>query len=88
MNFKSKPSKRTFTKISIDKFINLHKKNNPDTDTAALKKSLTHFRKLKLQGQKCDCGNPIWIIGSAFAGMACFTCITGETDCSNDYEIK
>ena len=27
-------------------------------------------------GVKCACGNPIWVIGSALAGNACFTCIT------------
>ncbi len=27
---------------------------------------------------KCNCGNPIWVIGSAITGNACFSCITGE----------
>jgi len=27
------------------------------------------------------------VIGSAFVGNACFTCITGEADPSDDYEI-
>lgn len=88
MSFRSKPSKRTFTKISINKYVILHKKSNPGTDVAVLKKSLAHFRKLKSEGQTCDCGNPIWIIGSAIAGMACFTCITGESAPCDDYEIK
>jgi hypothetical protein len=30
---------------------------------------------------------PIWAIGSAVVGNACFTCITGEADPSSDYEI-
>ena len=88
MNFKADTPARNFTPISVDEFVGLHKKNNPNTDTDNLKENLHHFRKLKLEGQKCDCGNPIWIIGSAIAGLGCFTCITGETDSSDDYEIK
>jgi hypothetical protein len=38
-------------------------------------------------GARCHCGEPIWVIGSAEAGHACFTCITGEADPSEDYEI-
>jgi len=40
------------------------------------------------QGARCDCGNPIWVIGSAFSGFdGCFTCITGEACPEDDYEI-
>ncbi len=39
-------------------------------------------------GERCHCGEPIWIIGSAEAGHACFTCITGESTPDNDYEIR
>jgi hypothetical protein len=88
MNFKADYLTKNFKPISIDKFTDLYQKNNPDTDKDDLRKSLNHFKTLKLQGQKCGCGNPIWIIGSAISGMGCFTCITGETDNSNDYEIK
>lgn len=38
-------------------------------------------------GARCDCGEPIWVIGSAETGHMCFTCITGEADPSEDYEI-
>lgn len=88
MNFKLDTSKRKFKPISVDKFVDLYQKNNPDADTNELRKNLSHFKTLKLQGQKCGCGNPIWIIGSAISGQGCFNCITGETDNSNDYEIK
>ena len=37
--------------------------------------------------EHCECGEPIWVIGSAVAGHACFTCITGEATPSGDYEI-
>jgi hypothetical protein len=36
---------------------------------------------------KLRCGEPIWVIGSAEAGNACFTSITGDTEPSEDYEI-
>lgn len=77
-----------FIPISINKFVAKQRKMNSDTDVEELKKNLNHFRALKLKGEKCDCGNPIWIIGSAIAGKICFTCLTGETDTSEDYEIK
>jgi hypothetical protein len=38
-------------------------------------------------GARCECGGPIWVIGSAEVGLSCFTCITGEADPSDDYEI-
>ena len=34
--------------------------------------------------QKCQCGRAVWRI--ACAGM-CFTCTTGESDASDDYEL-
>ncbi|MEX1136838.1 MAG: hypothetical protein WEB89_08040 [Balneolales bacterium] len=88
MNFKVDTPARNFRTISVDNFVEMYKNNNPETDTENLKKSLKHFRALKLEGQKCDCGNPIWAIGSAFSGQGCFTCITGDKDNSNDYEIE
>lgn len=51
--------------------------------TARLRNALEAY----LAGTRCDCGEPIWVIGSAEAGLMCFTCITGSTDCSEDYEI-
>jgi len=85
MNIKGK--KAPFTPITIDKFLVKHLKANPEWDAASLKKDLSYFKKLKTDGALCDCGNSIWIIGSAFSGKGCFTCITGEADISDDYEI-
>jgi hypothetical protein len=80
--------KNAFLKISLDKFVAKTIKSNPNMDAIELKKSLELFKKLKRQGELCDCGNPLWIIGSAISGKGCFKCITGETDSSNDYEIE
>lgn len=77
-----------FTPISIEKYVELHLKSNKDTTreeiTKGLNAALTDYEK----GVTCsNCGNPIWVIGSAMVGNACFTCITGEAEPDNDYEI-
>lgn len=77
-----------FQKISIDEFVAKTIKSNPGLNENELKKGLLEFKKRKMQGELCDCGNHIWIIGSAIVGKACFTCITGESDCSEDFEIE
>lgn len=51
--------------------------------TDNLIKALKDFRN----GIKCECGNDLWVIGSAFIGNSCFTCITGDSFRSDDYEI-
>lgn len=72
----------------MNAYIKKHKKHNPDSDVKELRRKLTHFKKRKSQGERCMCGNPIWIIGSAFLGKGCFTCLTGESYTDSDYEIK
>jgi hypothetical protein len=35
------------------------------------------------------CGEPIWATGTAIVGWnGCFTCISGENDDSEDFEIE
>ena len=77
-----------FVPISFDAYVDLHMRSNPKDMTraeviSALRSALTAHKN----GATCDCGNPIWVIGSAFAGNACFTCITGEAYSDGDYEI-
>lgn len=36
---------------------------------------------------KCSYGDDIWVIGSAFVGNNCFTCITGESFTTGDFEL-
>jgi hypothetical protein len=52
-----------------------------------LEKSLRRAINDRKKSVKCYCGNDIWIIGSAIAGNGCFTCITGESFPTDDYEI-
>ncbi|NIR46999.1 hypothetical protein GWO43_00760 [candidate division KSB1 bacterium] len=79
--------KTGFTPIRLEACVERHLEINPDADkkdfTRHLKNALSAYRK----GVRCQCGNPIWVIGSALAGNMCFTCITGEATPDDDYEI-
>lgn len=77
-----------FKKISVDSFIEKYKSSNPQEDVKKLRTDILHFKQLKTEGAKCECGNSIWVIGSAISGKGCFTCITGESDSTNDFEIE
>lgn len=77
-----------FKKISIEKYIKLHLKNNPSENKADLEKRLKDALEDYKNGVKCYCGNDIWVIGSASVGNSCFTCITGESMPIDDYEIE
>jgi hypothetical protein len=77
-----------FVPIELRDYVRLHLKSNPGSAaekvTAQLQSALDAYKA----GRRCDCGEPIWVIGSAETGDACFTCITGESDPSEDYEIR
>ena len=75
--------------ISMDEYIKMHIQNNPEVDAAQFRAALEAAVKAKSEGCVCDnCDNPIWAIGTAGVGWnACFSCITGEADSSEDYEI-
>lgn len=75
--------------ISIEQFIRKTVKMNPGTDKEELKSSFLDAAERKKGGAVCiNCGQPIWAIGSALTGSnMCFSCITGEADDSEDYEL-
>lgn len=77
-----------FKLISKDEYVELFLKSNPsdcrDDVVARLDDALAAHR----DGRRCSCGEPLWIVGSAEAGCGCFTCITGESTPSDDYEIE
>ncbi len=79
--------KTGFAPIKLKEYVNKHLKNNPGTSRKEIENGLKLALKDYKSGVKCDCGNPIWVIGSAVAGNACFTCITGEAVPDSDYEI-
>ena len=64
-------------------------KRNKDINKGELMSALNEALKRKNKGASCViCGHPIWAAGSAIVGTdMCFTCITGEADDSDDYEI-
>lgn len=74
--------------ISIDKFIKDYIKINSGENELQVRKRLQDSVKRKKEGAVCTiCGQPIWAIGSSIAFEGCFSCITGEADDSEDYEI-
>jgi hypothetical protein len=79
--------KTGFTPISIDAYVKLQsrsgREDKPEELRAGLQRALRDYKA----GVTCQCGNPMWVIGSAIAGNACFTCITGEVSPDSDYEI-
>lgn len=77
-----------FSPISLDRYVELHLRANPGTDRAELVAQLEYAIDAYRRGVRCECGAPIWIVGSAHGGLACFTCITLEPTPDNDYEIE
>ena len=77
-----------FIPISIDNFLKKHLENNPSENEKSLKEQLEKRLADHNNGIKCHCGNDIWVVGSAFAGNSCFSCITGESFPTDDYEIE
>jgi hypothetical protein len=76
-----------FVPIGIDEYVEKNLADNPGADRADLVERLEFALAAARAGQRCDCGNPIWVIGSAEVGLSCFTCITGEAVPDADYEI-
>lgn len=76
-----------FVPISIDRYVRKHMENNPAENEKDLTKRIVRALEDYRKGIKCKCGNDIWVIGSAAVGNSCFTCITGESMPSEDYEI-
>ena len=78
-----------FAPISIDDFIKAHRQNNPSEDMKEYRAALGQAVQAKKPGAVCSqCGSPIWAVGTATVGWnGCFTCITGESDGSEDCEI-
>ena len=76
-----------FVPIEIEEYIKLHIDANPDENPDDLRLRLREALAAWKAGETCGCGNPIWVIGSAIAEYACFTCITMESVPDEDYEI-
>jgi hypothetical protein len=79
--------KTGFTPIRLEDYVELRLRANPDTKRAEVIARLEDAIDAYQKDVRCQCGARIWIIGSAEAGLACFTCITGEAVPDSDYEI-
>ena len=76
-----------FVPIEVEDYVRLHMEHNPDEDPGGLRARLREALAAWKAGDSCDCGSPIWVVGSATAGHACFTCITMQAVPDDDYEI-
>ena len=78
-----------FTPIpKVDLAKKLHKEN-PQIAVVEWIKKLSDAEDLKNRLAKCQCGAPIWIVGTALLGSPmCFTCITGNVDSTDDFELE
>ena len=76
-----------FKPVSLESYVELYLNANPDVSREEIEDGLISALNDHKRGEQCDCGNPIWVIGSAVAGNACFTCITGESIPDDDYEL-
>ena len=75
--------------ISLEKFAERFVRENKGENKEQVIKNLKSASNRKENGATCVvCGQPIWAIGSAITGTdMCFSCTTGESDSSDDYEI-
>ena len=76
-----------FIPITIDNYVKKHLKSNPSDNEKDVREKLNTALSDYNNGIKCQCGSDIWVIGAAFVGNSCFTCITGESEPTDDYEI-
>jgi hypothetical protein len=76
-----------FIPISIDDYVQKYMAHNTGADGADRIERLRSAQAAARAGVRWECGGPIWVVGSADAGLSCFTCITGEAQPTDDYEI-
>ena len=76
-----------FVPIELDDYLERHLQANPGADRAEVRERLEATLAAAQAGAGCACGAPIWVIGAAEVGHACFTCITGEAAPTDDYEL-
>jgi hypothetical protein len=77
----------SFIPISPDDYVEIYLKSNPNVNEKNFRTRLETSLDAFKNGIKCECGNDIWVIGSASGGYRCFTCITGKNHPAGDYEI-
>jgi len=76
-----------FVPISLVEYVRKHVASNHGVEPTELESRLRRVLAAKEAGERCHCGEEIWVLGSAEVGLMCFTCITGEATPDNDYEL-
>jgi hypothetical protein len=76
-----------FTPINLCDYVELHLRANPGAKRVDVTQQMESAIDAYRSGVRCQCGAPIWIIGSSQTGLGCFACITGQVAPDHDYEI-
>ena len=79
--------KTGFTPIPLRYYVELHLRANPKVERTELIQQLESAIAAYRAGARCQCGAPIWIIGSTQTGLGCIACVTGQIEPDQDYEI-
>ena len=77
----------SFVPIGLEEYVRLRLESDPVLDRADLVARLRYALEANRAGVRCGCGERIWVVGSAEAGLACFSCVTGEAFPADDYEL-
>lgn len=80
-------ARRCFVPITVAEYLSLRSASARGKELAKLAARLNAALEAKIAGATCECGEPIWALGSAEVGQMCFTCITGEAVPESDYEL-
>ncbi len=80
--------KSGFSPIELEDYLDRHMESNPSDDRTLVEQKIKKMISIHKEGGRCQCGNEIWIIGSAVMDFPqCFSHITGEATPDDDFEI-
>ncbi len=76
--------------VSIDEYADIVTGANSRLDKKQVVEWLKQALQKKKDGEICiRCGKPVWAAGSAITGRyMCFSCLTGERNDVDDYEVE
>lgn len=78
----------SFHPVSLDEFIEIYHESNPSENLKVLRVKLEAAIEAYNYGQKCECGNDLWIVGAATGSFKCYQCLTGKAHPAGEYEIE
>lgn len=76
--------------VSIEEYADIVANANSRLERERVVEWLKQSLESKKNGAICiRCGKPIWAAGSAITGRyMCFSCLTGERNDTDDYEVQ